>query len=102
METEVIKPVVGMGATIMMYSDRVAATIIYVSPSARKIIIQKDKAKALHEGRCDSGQRWQLDRDPAGEKIEVRLNKDGKWRESGYYRTPVVVGKRIHYYDYGF
>lgn len=101
---------VGMGATIFMYSDRVACTIIEVSKSGKSAVIQRDKAKAI--GGAYSNE-WELSRDENGMKYEIYCrnkvykNSNGEtvkipvWKVKDS-KEKVIIGKRMEYYDYEF
>lgn len=100
---------VGMGATIYMYSDRCACTVIEVI-SKCKAVIQRDKRKCV--GGAYSNE-WELSRDEKGMKYEIYCrnkvckNSNGEtvkipvWRVKGS-KEKVVIGKRDEYYDYEF
>lgn len=92
------EPTVGMGATILMYSDRHAATVIEVkSPST--IVIQEDTAiRTDNHGMSDS-QSYRYEPNPEGAKHTVRKGPKG-WKIPKGSR--VLVGERDHHYDYSF
>lgn len=94
-------PEVGSGATILMWSDRHAATVIAVSASGKKVTIQEDKAtRADGNGRSDA-QSYTFEPDTNGATHEVSLRKDGRWKIARS-DTVVLLGSRSHYYDYSF
>jgi hypothetical protein len=111
-------PVVGKGATICLYSDRKACTVIRVSDSGKTAWIQEDKAKllngfnsgeedALHfepggfAGHTSGTQRWECTRDPKGPKYRVSRRKNGHWYLANS-QTRVRMGTRDHYHDFNF
>ncbi len=95
------KPEVGMGATVNHWSDRTACTIIYVSPSAKKIVLQADRAvRTDNHGPSDS-QSYEYSRDSEGRIFEVSLRKDGTYRVVKS-TLRVTIGVRRQYYDYSF
>lgn len=95
-------PSVGDGATIYGYSDRMAYTVIQVSPNKKRIWIQRDKATLLNGfksgaedaltfapggffGHTSGTQRYSYEPDPEGEiKVatlrEVKCRKGSDWR----------------------
>ena len=87
---------IGKGATIYMYSDRVACTIIEIK-SKCKAVIQRDKAVCI--GGAYSNE-WELSRDENGITYEIYC-RNGIWRVVGS-KERVVIGKRNEYYDYSF
>jgi hypothetical protein len=92
-------PVVGLGCTITMYTDRRAATIVAVKTPS-KIIVQEDNAVAKHQGMTDS-QDWELTPDPTGRLVTFTKRKDGSWRESNG-TNGLLLGHRRHFHDYSF
>jgi hypothetical protein len=125
------RPAVGMGATVTLWSDSHAYTVIAVSKSGKQITLQRDKAVLLNGrdsgesdaleftsggflGHVEGRQRYRYERDPNGATIKATLRSyttrwDGKryycWRQVG---TPthrgirVAVGRRAEHYDYNF
>jgi len=95
-------PVVGMGATQIMYSDRHAFTVIAVAPSGKTAIVQRDVAmRADSNGVCDA-QSYTYTPDPNGATRKISLRKDGCWREVGQNGGSYLLGVRDEHYDYGF
>lgn len=85
---------VGMGATVYMYSDRLACTVIEII-SKCKAVIQRDKAICV--GGSFSN-KWELERDVDGVKFEIYC-RNGIWKCKDS-KEKVVIGKRDEYYDY--
>lgn len=94
--TESKVPIVGEGATIYMYSDSVACTVIEVI-SKCKIVIQRDSAKCI--GGAYSNE-WELERNPNGRKYECYC-RNGIWKVKDS-KERVVIGRRDEWYDYSF
>lgn len=99
-------PKVGDGATILMYSDRHAATVIEVLGSRRVVIvIQEDKATRTDERGESEAQEYEYAPDPNGRKHRVTLRKAGRWiieGESAKNGTAVAFGFRDEYRDFSF
>jgi hypothetical protein len=92
------RPEVGMGATILMWSDRLAATIIWVSPSGKTIKLQHDTARRTDaRGYYTEDQDYEYSRDPGGRIETARLTKRG-WRLAGG-GPGVLIGHREEYRD---
>lgn len=91
------QPVVGMGATILMWTDRRAATIIKITPT--QVHIQRDKAIRSDNNGMSECQSYTFERDPYA-KIEIfRLHKNGAYKgKCGQLR----IGERDEYHDYSF
>jgi hypothetical protein len=117
---EEIVPVVGMGVTMIMYSDRVPFEVIEVI-NDRRINVREMKATInpnfkpnfIPGGFCGTvvnqdEQEWILTSNPQGEVKELfktkRCKGFGKWLEkgtngSGYYFS---LGKAYNFYDYNY
>ena len=92
------KPEVGMGATILMWSDRHAATIVKVTPT--QVHVQRDKATRTDDrGMCES-QDYTYERDPTATVEVFRLTKRG-WRAPGG-GAGLLIGDRDEYHDFSF
>jgi hypothetical protein len=91
-------PEVGMGCTILKWSDRVAATIIKVT--AKTIDVQEDLATRIDNNGMSESQRYTYERDPKGTIRVFRLTKNG-WRLSGG-GWGLGIGYRQSYHDYSF
>lgn len=94
-------PEIGMGATIILWTDRNPATIIAVHPNGRKCTIQEDKATRTDTNGLSDAQSWSFDPDPNGRIYEVSLRKDGRWKIING-QTVVLIGSRDKYYDPSF
>lgn len=95
-----LAPTVGMGATILHYSDRTPATVVEVR-TPNLIVIQRDTCRRADNHGMSEIQRWLIASDPKGKKHVVSRRKDGTWRirNDG---TPVHLGDRERYYDFSF
>ena len=91
---------VGVGATIYMYSDRIACTVIEIK-SKCKAIIQRDNAIRIdNTGSYSESQEYRYEKDDRGMKFEIYC-RNGIWRVKDS-KERVVIGKRDEYYDYTF
>ena len=105
---------VGMGATILAYSDRHAATIVEWDEKSRIAIVQLDKATLDNkDGKGIYGsQNYTFERDENGTKYTYRQSKEGYWHEvyknakTGRWKKldgkGLRIGDRDHYYDPSF
>src|SRR3990167_643851 len=74
-------PTVGMGATILMYSDRHAATIVDLHNN--RVAIQEDHSiRTDSKGQCDS-QSYSYERDTSKPFRWFSLRKNGRYVEEG-------------------
>ena len=107
-------PEVGMGATIIMWTDRKAATIIEVIKNKKGVIkeitIQDDIAVRADKNGLSESQTYDYTPNLAGRTHIARLLKsgwkilEGKDGESGrnIYGSGLWIGKRCAYHDYNF
>lgn len=96
-------PEVGMGATILGYTDRNACTIISVEP--KRITVQRDNAIRTDENGMSEIQRYDINPNPNGVKSVFTLRKNGRWvreTESSNGGTYLLIGERQEYYDFSF
>ena len=99
------EPEVGMGATILMWSDREAATIVSVSKSGKRIEVQRDHAKRTDNNGLSESQTYEFTPNPEGPRIAYTLRKNGQWVREGESMKGgqrLRVGSRDHYYDFSF
>lgn len=91
-------PKVGDGATIQYWSDRAAATVIWVSPSGHQVEIQEDDAKLTSGTILSEYQEYTYAPDPKGRKFTVTRRQNGDYRIKGQ-STRVYFGFRKAYRD---
>jgi hypothetical protein len=107
-----VTPEVGMGATIIMYSDRHAATIVRIklggsmgNPTVKRVQIQEDRSiRTDANGMCDS-QDYRYERNTMSPLRWFSLRKNGRYVEEGSDMkngTSILIGERDSYHDCGF
>lgn len=99
------EPEVGMGATILMWTDRHAATVTEVSKSGKRIVVQEDTARRTDSNGMSDMQSYEFTPNPEGAKRAFTLRKNGAWVREGEPMKGgqrVAIGYRDHYYDYSF
>ena len=95
------RPEVGMPATILLWTDRSPATVIWVSASGKTIKVQEDAYRRTDtRGYYTEEQDYEYSPDPAGRVETVRLTKRG-WRVKGG-GSGVMLGHRERYEDPSF
>ncbi len=109
------EPVVGMGATVLGWTDRHAATVIDVAVIRKQTVVtvQHDDARVVSGSAHDGSAKWETKPDPAGNTRkfsrrspndkwhEVSINPDtGRLVKSGGYG--LLIGQRDHYRDPSF
>ena len=104
------KPGAGMPATVIYWTDLVAAVVTRVSTSVRaksypaRIWVRRVKVTRKHEGMTES-QDWGINlAAPEGDEIEFSLRKHGGYvhKGDGMFGLTVHVGRAEHYHDYSF
>ena len=107
-------PVVGMGATILCWTDRKPATIVAVD--ARKsgtiVTVQEDVAKRADENGLSEDQTYTFTANPNARKITFRQAKGGGWQEVTFNAATkrwnaveghgLRIGERDKYHDFSF
>jgi len=96
-----VRPEIGQGATIQYHSDREPATIVDVSPSGKKIVLQQDSVIRTDNNGMSECQTYEYHRNPEGTLHYATLRKDGVFRLVGS-KTRVFIGERSKYYDFSF
>lgn len=101
---EKVKPEVGMGATICLWTDRHAATVIKVSPSGREVTVQHDHARLTNKDGIYGNQTYEYSPNPDGPTEVFTLRKNGRYTRKGEEMggTTLHVGDRREYYDPSF
>lgn len=76
------EPVVGMGATILCWTDRHAATIADVQLTGKGTIVRvrRDKAHRIDRNGFSESQSWEYHEDPHGALYTFRFDA-GRWQE---------------------
>lgn len=100
------EPKIGMGATILRWTDRDAATVVAVSASGKQVTVQQDKATRTDNlGMTDSGQTYTYEADTNAPKRIYTLRKNGAWVLKGdtlQGGERLAIGRRDTYYDFSF
>ena|SRR5688572_14611740 len=91
-------PAVGMGVTILSWTDRDAGTITWVSASGKSFRFREDKATRSDSNGMSESQSYAYEPDPNAPERTARKTKKG-WRDKG---QKVVIGYRDAYHDYSF
>jgi hypothetical protein len=96
------KPVVGMGATELMWTDRHAYTIVEVV-SDKRLVVQQDKAIVVKGGIHNGSAEYRYEPDPSRPLKTLTLRKDGRWHEGTTMQgAKFAIGWREEYYDPSF
>jgi hypothetical protein len=99
-------PQIGMGATMLFWTDRWAGTITKVKGNT--LIWQRDTAnRRLHEDEStfNDSQSYDYLPNPNSPEYVFTLRKNGRWVKKGetmYGGTKLSIGHRTEYYDFSF
>jgi hypothetical protein len=104
------EPVVGMGVTMLSYTDRDAGTIVEVNTKKRYIAVVEDNAKRIDSNGLSESQVYEFTPNPDGYVYYYRKDKKNQWRKCYYNenkrlvfgRGGLILGKRDKYYDFTF
>lgn len=89
-------PEVGMGCTILHWSDRSPATIVSVSKSGKSFEFTYDEYRRTDDNGLSDWQVYEYTPRPDGVRYTARLNKHGRFVYAG---MTVRVGYREKYFD---
>lgn len=100
-----IEPQVGMGVTMLCWTDRYAGTIIEVTKNG--FVMQRDKAIRTDNNGMSTSQSYRYEPNPDGCQVLFRRVARGKakgqWRERGITTgNGVLMGHRQAHHDYSF
>lgn len=99
-----VQPAVGMGVTVLHWTDRSAGTITRLAENGKRFWMRGDKAVRTDNLGMTDAQSYVYEPQPEAAEVEVKLGRDGRWYTSGGkargYR--VAIGYRDAYYDYSF
>jgi hypothetical protein len=99
------EPVVGDAATIIRWTDRVAATVIAVSANGKTVQVQCDHARRIDDNGMSECQQYEYTRDPGGAIGVFTKRKTGGWVAQGATiktGSGLLIGHRDHFYDFSF
>ena len=95
---------VGMGATILAYSDRYAGTVISINKD-KSISVQEDNSERVDDNGMSDCQEYSYWPRPNGQVWTFSKRKDGRWREKGVKQSNsngLRLGVRDKHYDFSF
>lgn len=101
------EPEMGMGATLLMYSDRRAGTVVAVHRKGKmlKVVVQEDKVTRTDKNGMSDQQSYSYEPNLQGAARTYTRRKDGSWVAEGESLrggTRLLLGTRDHYHDYSF
>ena len=96
-------PVVGMGATMPMWTDRHAYTVVEAGP--KRLVAQQDIATRVDGNGMSDAQSYTFAPNPAAPREVFTLRKNGRWVKEGESMRGgqrLSLGARSEYHDYSF
>lgn len=101
---EPVVPEVGMGATVIMWSDRYAVTIVEVSPNGKSVKVQSDNYKRTDTNGMSENQSYEFSPNPDAPITTYTLRKNGRWVHQGSSMNGqgLAIGFRDAYHDFSF
>lgn len=108
-----LKPEIGMGVTMLFWSDRHAGTIVEMFKIGKRVAlkVQADKVRRIDTNGMSESQSYECSRDPAGAVAWYRANVNGGWQKVVFNPVTMrwskdggglIVGWRDAYHDYSF
>lgn len=88
---------IGMGATILCWSDRHAGTVVKLT--ANQIHVQRDKCTRVDKNGMSESQEWCYAADPNSVVEIFRKTRKGYRNTAG---NGLLLGTRAEYHDYAF
>jgi hypothetical protein len=98
------EPQVGMGATMLLWSDRHACTIVEVSPNKKRIGVQQDNAKRTDNNGMSDSQSYAYSPNVNAPVKYYTLRKNGAWVREGESMkgSRIAIGYRAEFHDFSF
>lgn len=99
------EPEVGMGATILGWTDRYAATIVEVKNNGKTVVIQEDNARRIDSNGMSENQTYEHTPNTDAPRKTYTLRKSGQYVKQGepiQGGGRILIGRRDHYYDFSF
>lgn len=98
---QVVIPKIGDPATILGWSDRYAATVVWVTSTGSKVIVQRDKATLKAGSIMSECQEYEYERNPESSREVFTRRRDGQYRQRGG-GNGLTIGRREEYRDPSF
>jgi len=94
---------IGIGVTMLNWTDRTPGTIIEVDPKCKWIKIQEDSYKRIDNLGMSDSQDYEYSRNLNGSVKTYKKNRLGKYTDNGKKDgCGLIIGYRERYYDYSF
>ena len=97
-------PEVGMGITLLSWTDREPMTIVSVSKTGKSFKATRDSYKRTDANGMSECQEYEYTTNPDGYPEEFSMAKNGRFYTKGGMKngSGCWLGKRERYYDFSF
>lgn len=109
------EPKIGMGATVLSWTDRDAATVIAIEETAKGLVVtvREDIARRVDQNGLSESQEYEYTPSPRGHVNHFRREADGRWqavvrseKRAGWKMVKgglgLRMGERRSYRDFSF
>lgn len=105
------EPVVGMGVTILAWTDREPGTITHILKNGI-VCVREDDARRIDANGMSECQKYEFTANPHGRDYHFRQDRRGVWQEVAFSETTqrwgktggygLRIGERSKYHDFSF
>ena len=92
-------PTVGTPGFYTSGSDRYPCTVVSVSRSGHRIVVEQDNQKVVSGSGQDGSAKYEFSRNPGGPNRVYTRRQDGSYRGAGGSYSRLVLGEWDAYYD---
>jgi hypothetical protein len=104
------EPTVGMGVTMLSWTDRDAGTIVEVNDKKRYIAVTEDSKTRIDNNGISESQQYEFTAVMDGYRNYYRKDRKGQWRRCYFNNNGrlvfgtggLIIGHRESYYDFSF
>jgi hypothetical protein len=104
------EPTVGMGVTMLSWTDRHAGTIVEVNTKKRYIAVTEDSKTRIDNNGISESQQYEFTAVMDGYRNYYRKDRKGQWRRCYFNNNGrlvfgtggLIIGHRESYYDFSF
>jgi hypothetical protein len=104
------EPIVGMGVTMLSWTDRDAGTIVEVNTKKRYIAVTEDSKTRIDNNGISESQQYEYTAVMDGYRNYYRKDRKGQWRRCYFNNNGrlvfgtggLIIGHRESYYDFSF
>lgn len=99
-----VEPYAGQAATLCLWTDRHAYTVVNVFASGKTLLATRDKATRIDNNGQSDAQVYTFQTVEFAEREKFTLRSNGRWVKQGDSKggCALVLGHRSEYYDHSF